>query len=241
MEKYCLYVHTNKINGKVYIGITNNTERRWRNDGIEYKPKKENSRPFWNAICKYGWNNFEHEVLIENLTYEEACEYEKYYIKLSNSINRKYGYNVATGGNGGHIYDEHPKGMKDKHHTKEWRKQHSEKMKGENNPFYGKTWTKETHPKGFKGKSHSEESRRKTSDTIKNKITKCCTRVLIIMPNGEEHVFNKARESIEFLNISTSIYYKLINTEKPYVLSKNATTNIEYLKTLEGLIIKKID
>ncbi len=253
MEEYCLYVHTNKINNKVYIGITNNIERRWRNKGIEYKPKKENTRPFWNAICKYGWDNFEHEVIQDNLMFEEACELEKYYIKLSQSTNRIYGYNIAIGGNGGRIYENHPKGMKGKHHTDEWKKEHSERMKGENNPFYGKTWTSENHPKGFKnkthkehpkgmkGKHHTEESKRKTSETIKNMTTKCCTKVLVVMPNGEQHIFNKAREAIEFTGITTRIYYKLLKSGEPYKLSKMTITNTEFLKNIEGLTIIKID
>lgn len=131
--------------------------------------------------------------------------------------------------------------MKGKKHTDEWRKQQSEDMKKEKNPFYGKTWTNETHPKGMKGKKHSENSKKQTSETIKNMITKSCTKVKITMPNGEERIFNKAREALDFLGISTSIYYKLLNTGKPYRLSKNTTTNVEFLKTLEGLIIEKID
>ena len=241
MKEYCLYVHTNKINNKVYIGITNNIERRWRNKGIEYKPKKENTRPFWNAICKYGWDNFEHEVIQDNLTFEEACELEKYYIKLSQSTNRMHGYNVAIGGNGGKIYKTHPKGMEGKHHTDEWKIKHSEDMKGENNPFYGKTWTKETHPKGMKGKHHSTESKNKTSNTIKNMTTKCCTKVMVIMPDGKKYIFNKAREAIEFTGITTKIYYKLLKSGEPYKLSKMTTTNTEFLKNIEGLTIIKID
>lgn len=241
MNNYCLYVHTNKINRKVYIGITNNTERRWRNNGIEYKPKKENTRPFWNAICKYGWDNFEHDIIFNNLSYEDACELEKYYIKLANSTNNNYGYNVAIGGNGGHIYKEHPKGMKGKTHTDEWKNEHSKKMSGENNPFYGKTWTNETHPKGMKYKHHTEESKCKTSETIRNMVTKRCTKVLVTMPNGEQHTFNKAREAIDFLGITTRTYYKLLKTGEPYKLSKMTKTNVEFLKTIEGLTIKQID
>lgn len=40
MNNYCVYIHTNMVNGKIYIGMTSNIERRWRNGGIEYKPKK---------------------------------------------------------------------------------------------------------------------------------------------------------------------------------------------------------
>ena len=84
MENYLVYMHKCLINKKVYIGITNNKERRWRYKGIEYKPKKEenqNGRSFWNAIQKYGWDNFEHIILQEGLTFEEAIDLEIEFIK----------------------------------------------------------------------------------------------------------------------------------------------------------------
>ena len=156
MNNYVIYIHTNKFNNKRYVGMTINTERRWRNDGIEYKPSSErNQRPFWNAIEKYGWENFEHEIVEEHLTFEEACEKEKYYIELYNTRDRNFGYNVAEGGNGGKIYKDHPKGMSGKKHSEEWRRKHSERMKGKNNPAYGRTcpcagWQQSRPPRGRK-------------------------------------------------------------------------------------------
>lgn len=88
MNSYFLYKHTNQINGKVYIGITNDISRRWRNQGIEYKPHSSNTSRFWNAIQKYGWNNFKHEILISNLTAQEACKKEIEYIAKYDSTNR---------------------------------------------------------------------------------------------------------------------------------------------------------
>jgi len=57
---YVVYMHRCKQNGKIYIGKTNDIKRRWRSNGIEYKPGKgeENNRPFWNAIKKYGKRSF---------------------------------------------------------------------------------------------------------------------------------------------------------------------------------------
>lgn len=105
MEKhnYYLYCHTNKINGKKYIGISlQKPSHRWQN-GRGYKdcPK------FNKAIQKYGWDNFEHEILLEHLTQQEASQYEKEYISKYNTIDN--GYNILQGGldnsaNGGTIY-----------------------------------------------------------------------------------------------------------------------------------------
>ena len=93
MRKYIVYKHTNKINGKSYIGITGiNPVKRWRN-GLGYycQPK------FFNAIKKYGWNNFSHEILEFGLSKEHACQVEKELIEHFNSIEN--GYNVSPGGN----------------------------------------------------------------------------------------------------------------------------------------------
>ena len=73
MKKYTIYIHKNKINGKVYIGQTSQKpEKRWDN-GRGY----ETSSKFYNAILKYGWNNFEHIILYTTLTLEEANQKEQ--------------------------------------------------------------------------------------------------------------------------------------------------------------------
>ena len=67
MDKYTVYVHINKINHKKYIGITKQKpEDRWGKNGENYKE----SPHFYAAIQKYGWDNFEHIILKENLTKE---------------------------------------------------------------------------------------------------------------------------------------------------------------------------
>src|SRR5699024_4588833 len=109
MKNYVVYKITNKINNKIYIGVTNNTKNRWSGNGYQYKDKSKegNRRPFWNAIKKYGWDNFKKEILIKNLTKEAAYKKEIQMIKIFDSTNKEKGYNLSPGGNGGVIYQEH--------------------------------------------------------------------------------------------------------------------------------------
>ena len=78
-RNYKIYIHKNKINGKVYIGQTYTSLRtRFGKNGIKYK----GCPIFYNAIQKYGWDNFEHEILEENIPNAEISnEREKYYFK----------------------------------------------------------------------------------------------------------------------------------------------------------------
>lgn len=88
-----LYRITNLINGKKYIGITNNYKKRWSNHKCCSDPEMVIAR----AIKKYGVENFQFEVLEEGLTLQEASDKEILTIKKENSLVPN-GYNVAKGG-----------------------------------------------------------------------------------------------------------------------------------------------
>lgn len=89
---YVVYIHKNISNGKVYVGQTCNLSERWRNNGKNYF----NSIKFYNAIKKYGWNNFTHEVVYSNLNKQAADKLEKELIYKYNSIEE--GYNLRRHG-----------------------------------------------------------------------------------------------------------------------------------------------
>lgn len=97
---FCVYCHINKITQRRYIGLTGEypPSKRWGYNGINYK----NCVYFYYAIQKYGWDNFEHLILNDNLTQEEAKQLESYYIKLYNTLSPN-GYNLTLGGDYPHI------------------------------------------------------------------------------------------------------------------------------------------
>lgn len=97
-KKYKVYAHINKINGKIYIGLTSKSpNQRWDNGkGYVY-----NSH-FWSAIKKYGWDNFEHMIIFDDLTKEMAYVVEKELIKKYNTTDQNFGYNHLSGGDNGY-------------------------------------------------------------------------------------------------------------------------------------------
>lgn len=149
-EYYCVYKHTNLINNKVYIGQTKNFSNRCGKDGSGYlaKTNGEFNQPlFARAILKYGWDNFTHEILKEELTKEEADYWETYFIKKYESINPNKGYNIRLGGSHGSLSEKTKNKLRDKMKGK---------YDGEHNPFYGRKHTAETKEKiGKKNKEHS--------------------------------------------------------------------------------------
>lgn len=87
-----IYKIENKINGKVYIGQSNNIQRRFQ----EHQTKGETSRiPVDIAIQKYGKDNFTYTV-IEETTIDKLNQAEEFWIDYFNSV--ETGYNCSKGG-----------------------------------------------------------------------------------------------------------------------------------------------
>ena len=93
-----IYKIVNNINGKIYIGQSDNIARRWRQhrNRASFSTNDEHI-VLYRAIKKYGINNFSFEV-VEECSREQLNEKEKYYIKLYNS-EVPNGYNLTSGGN----------------------------------------------------------------------------------------------------------------------------------------------
>lgn len=210
-NNYIVYMHTSPSN-KRYIGITSQKpERRWRKNGDGYKDHSY----FWRAIQKYGWDNFEHDILFVNLTKEEAEQKEVELIARYNSNDINFGYNMSIGGESG------SKGYK---YTDEQKRYMSEIHKGEKNGMYGKHHEEETIEKNRiahlkenlsedtiykmsiakKGKKRDRKAVEKQIATISNKVI--CIETSII--------YNGTKEAGMMNNIDPSSISKVCRGER---------------------------
>ena len=125
---YSVYIHTNKVNGKKYVGVSRTKpEYRWRN-GEGYKRQPH----FYSAIQEYGWDNFDHFIL-EVDTIELMYQLEQQYIAYYKTTDRRYGYNKSFGGESGAYLG---KDCYSKEYVKKQYAKHSEKIKQRNKQYY---------------------------------------------------------------------------------------------------------
>jgi group I intron endonuclease len=110
MKSNEVYKITNKVTGKIYIGITNQgSGARYRHHW--YEARIGESAPIHKSMAKYGEENFTLEIIDFADTYEELKEKERFWIKELNSMDRKIGYNLTEGGDGtfGRMHSEETK------------------------------------------------------------------------------------------------------------------------------------
>ena len=90
-----IYRITNNKNGKVYIGQSNDIERRFSQHQSSYEQERFSDKPLYKAFAKYGIENFHIELIEETDNPEER---EKFWIEQKRSF--KNGYNATKGGDG---------------------------------------------------------------------------------------------------------------------------------------------
>lgn len=96
-----IYKITNNINGKIYIGKTEfSVEERFKQHCYDSKRKRDEKRPLYDAMNKYGIENFSIETIEET---DEPEEREAYWIEYFGSF--KNGYNATLGGDGRRYID----------------------------------------------------------------------------------------------------------------------------------------
>lgn len=168
-----VYVWTNQINGKMYVGSHN---------GKHYKTYVGSGLQFQRAYKKYGAHCFKREILYAGPNFR--VEEEKL-LKELNAANSPLFYNCKNEALGGSFFGVQ-NGMFGKRLTEKQRykcgnafrgkkrPEHAQKISGENNPMFGKT--EQTH--GLKkhvqscyGKSYEEIFGNKRANEIKQKLS----------------------------------------------------------------------
>lgn len=141
-----IYIISNSINDKKYIGQTvQSLNSRWA--GHVFDSSRKNTA-IAKAILKYSPENFNIELLEDNIPYAELDKKEIEYIKKYDTVSPN-GYNLSHGGQS--------------FKTEEDLQLMSERVKGEKNPMYGKVG--ELNP--FYGKSHTDEYKENSSKRAK--------------------------------------------------------------------------
>jgi len=144
--KAIVYITTNLINGKKYIGSTTNDSKYYFGSNICLKQD----------IKQYSTKNFIKQVLWEG-PLEHRYEMEEYYIDYYNAADSDLFYNISKKGAGT---------LKGVILSKEHKANISAGKKGKTGNATGKTWNVKTK------KIYSEETKAKMSAAAKNRWSK---------------------------------------------------------------------
>lgn len=218
-----IYLTTNNINGKIYIGKREFCKDKRANSiylGSGILIKK--------AVKKYGRKNFSRKMLKLCETLEELYEAEIFFIKKYDACNPKIGYNLHEGGYGFKAGDKNPSYGKPeenpffgKHHTEESKKKMSDSKKGK--------------PSKLKGIKMSEEARLKMSISAKKRLANPKNNSMYGKKHSEESKEKNRQSHLgKKLNLSDETRSQMSKKQKELHLGAKAINNGKVNKWLKS-------
>ena len=219
-----IYKISNKINNKIYFG---QTIRSLFERIKDYKLLKTNHY-LQNSINKYGFENFEFEIIDTATTIEELNEKEIFYINKFNSMDKTIGYNLESGGNRALASNETKEKMSKSHsgikQTEEWINNRVAKAGSDEAKKYGKEkndverkYISESSPKFWLGKTRGQETKDKISETKKKqglKPVNIKSVVVINIKTNEEFTFESTKECSLHFKVNQSTISRYCSNEK---------------------------
>lgn len=232
--KGIIYIATNKINNKVYIGQTINTLARRKNGHIGAAQRKEDNLYFHRAIRKYGEESFEWKIL-EEINIDSKSELKQYldnqeiyYIKLYNSNKNEYGYNLTQGGDS---YSEQVQDYWNSEKSNEHRKELKERM----SEYWSNEDNRKKHQKWMNNYYQTEEGieqAKRHSNFMKNyyngenaRINKAKTSkwfVRAISSDGKELIFISSKEPDIYFNFDVCLRNKINSVGDKWIPTKRS-------------------
>lgn len=208
-KKFCVYIHENKANGKIYVGITSQKpENRFREGEKGYFVGYTHKTAFQYAIEKYGWDGFNHIVIVRDITEERAKFIERGVIALFSSNDRVHGYNLTEGGDGvtGIKYtDEQRKAISERRKGIQFSEETRRKMSEAKQDYT--PWNKDKHV-GFTDKqlqARRDRARKvKTVDGVFDTVTDCANYYGIGRKTLQDWLSGKRKPSRRYAHLCAS-------------------------------------
>jgi len=211
-------------NEPFYIGIgSDSTYKRANNT--------RNRNIFWKRIV--AKTEYEVEIMLDDLTWEEACNKEKEFISLYGRSDIKMGSlsNLTDGGEGQIGYRV----------SEERKKEISQRYLKENGPFYGRKHKPETIERfKFLAQNRSPETNRKIALGNSNKIMPQEIRLKISnsTKGDKNHFYGKAHTKETKEKISIRATGRICPDELKNRISLNAPKSLKLYKEIDGVIIQ---
>jgi group I intron endonuclease len=170
IDKTGVYMITNIVDGKIYVGSSKDVELRFRQHQKSLKGGYHINKHLQNAWSKYGEQAFKFEV-IEYCSPDVMIELEQDLIESLECLDRKKGYNLMPAAPGNPYTEEIRKKISEANRRRrlspESRKRISESLKGNKNILTEKN--RNALRKAVVDKPLTEEHKRKISESLKGK------------------------------------------------------------------------